>query len=93
MEKKLLDRIKTLSSSRGENGLLGPNMCIESSLNDTKNQFTVETGLLPTSPTAENRVAEASKNEMQDSTVEEDKDSAAIIASRHIGPPQIHDEG
>lgn len=86
--RRYVDRIKTLSSSRGEEGLFGHKFCIARSLNDTKHQITVETCSLPTSPTAENRVAEALKNEMQDSTVEEDEDSAVLIASRHVRLPR-----
>lgn len=57
----------TLSSCRGEDGLLGHKICIASSLNDTKHQVAVETSSLPKPPTAGNRVVEAFENEMQDS--------------------------
>lgn len=50
------------------------------SLNDTKNQVTVEADSLSRFSTPENRIDEAFENEIQDSTVDKDKGSAALSA-------------
>lgn len=68
-------------------GLLGHKICKASSLNDTKHQVVVEATSLPKSPTAESRVAGAFENKMSDSAVVEDEESAALLPSRHVGPP------
>lgn len=48
------------------------------SLNDTKHQVTVEANSSSRFSTSENQINEAFENEIQDSTVDKDKDSAAL---------------
>lgn len=59
------------------------------SLNNTKHQVAVETDLLPRSPTTESRINEAFEDEIQDSTVDKDKGSAALSARLTVSNKQF----